>query len=168
MVKLYNTNLFKSNSKVLVNTVNCVGVMGKGIALEFKKRFPEMYVKYKEICATGLFTPGKLWIYKDPNSDLRILNFPTKLHWRDPSKFEYIEAGLKKFIYTYKEKNITEIAFPLLGCSNGGLDVNEVLPYMIEVLNPLDIKIEIYCNGIDENLWKISNEIIQKGLFRKE
>lgn len=155
MVTLYNTSLFESNCKVLVNTVNCAGAMGKGIALEFKKRYPDMYLKYKEICEQGLLEPGKLWIYPVPDSDLKILNFPTKKHWSSKSKLEYITSGLEKFVNTYKQKGITEIAFPLLGCTNGGLNYQGVLPLMINTLNPLDINVEIYCNGIDDFYFKV-------------
>ena len=155
MVTLYNDSLFTTDCKVLVNTVNCAGAMGKGIALEFKNRYPDMYFKYKEICKNGLLEPGKLWIYPVPNSDLRILNFPTKKHWSSKSKLDYIEAGLEKFVNTYKEKGITEIAFPLLGCTNGGLNYQEVLPIMVNTLNSLDIDVKIYCNGIDENFFKV-------------
>lgn len=137
-------NLFNSDCQTLVNTVNCVGVMGKGIALEFKKRYPKMYLTYKSLCSKNLLKIGTLQLYK--KEEQWILNFPTKLDWRDPSKLEYIKLGLEKFVETYKEKGITSIAFPKLGCNNGGLSwEKDVKPLMEEYLGNLeDIYIEIY------------------------
>lgn len=120
MVTQIKGNLFNSSCKVIVNTVNCEGVMGKGIALEMKLRFPEMYLKYKEVCDQGLFKPGTLQLWK--NSKPWILNFPTKVSWKHPSEWEYLKLGLEKFSAIYKEKEITSVAFPLLGASNGGLN----------------------------------------------
>jgi O-acetyl-ADP-ribose deacetylase (regulator of RNase III) len=136
-------NLFDSNSQTIVNTVNCVGIMGKGIALTFKNKYPNMFKTYKDICDKKLLTPGKLFLYKKETP--WILNFPTKDHWRNPSKIEYIEEGLIKFVNTYKEKGITSIAFPLLGCANGGLNWDsQVKPIMEQYLSGLDITIEIW------------------------
>ena len=144
MVKvLYDGNIFNSKCQTLVNTINCVGVMGKGLALEMKRRYPNMFSLYKEHCNNKLLTIGKLWLYK--SDDKWILNFPTKLHWRNPSKIEYLEKGLKKFVETYKDKKITSCAFPMLGCNNGGLDKNQVLPLMTRYLEKCSILIEIYC-----------------------
>jgi O-acetyl-ADP-ribose deacetylase (regulator of RNase III) len=114
-------NIFDSKAQTIVNTVNCVGGMGKGIALEYKKKYPLMFEKYKELCSHNLFEIGKLWLYKDEQNERWILNFPTKTHWKYNSRYCYIEKGLEKFVDTYKEKGITSIAFPLLGCTNGGL-----------------------------------------------
>ena len=138
--------MFKSSAQTLVNTINCVGAMGKGIALEFKKRYPAMYDRYRQLCKNGLIQTGKLWLYKADDGKW-ILNFPTKRHWRNPSKVEYIEQGLDKFVKTYKEKGIISIAFPMLGCSNGGLDKNEILPIMQIYLEQCDgLEVEIYFN----------------------
>lgn len=136
-------DLFESDCQTLVNTVNCVGVMGKGIALAFKNKYPEMFLSYKNICNKGLLKPGTLQLYT--KYDKFILNFPTKLDWKNPSKIEYIEEGLKKFVEVYKSKGITSIAFPLLGCSNGGLNwENQVKPIMEHYLKDIDIRVEIY------------------------
>jgi O-acetyl-ADP-ribose deacetylase (regulator of RNase III) len=136
-------DLFNSECQTLVNTVNCVGIMGKGIALAFKNKYPKMFLSYKSICNKGLLKPGTLQLYT--KYDKFILNFPTKLDWKNPSKIEYIEEGLKKFVETYKDKNITSIAFPLLGCNNGGLTwEKQVKPLMERYLNDIDIKVEIY------------------------
>lgn len=137
-----NENLFDSKMQTLTNTVNCVGVMGAGIALEFKKRYPNMFKKYKEICNKKLLKTGMLQIFKE--GDKLILNFPTKDDWRNSSQMSYLELGLQKLVNTYKDKGITSLAIPQLGCSNGGLDWKEVKPLMEKYLNQLDIPVEIY------------------------
>lgn len=143
LVKYVEGNIFETHAKVLVNTVNTVGVMGKGIALKFKKLYPEMFKKYQEFCEKQELSIGKLFLYKTPNK--WILNFPTKTTWKEKSKLEYIEAGLKKFVDTYQEKGITSIAFPKLGCGNGGLNWEyEVKPLMKKYLDDLNIDIFIY------------------------
>lgn len=136
-------NLLQSPARVLVNTVNTVGVMGKGIAKDFKTIYPEMFRKYQQLCESKQFDIGQLWLYKTDHK--WILNFPTKKDWKQPSKVEYIEAGLKKFSLTYADKGITSIAFPMLGCGNGGLKwENEVRPLMEQYLNRLPIDIYVY------------------------
>ena len=142
-------NLFASPAKVLVNTVNTVGAMGKGIALDFKRVYPEMFEKYQYFCENGMFEIGKLWLYK--TSHKWILNFPTKKHWRHKSKPEYIEAGLRKFVDTYDSKGIVSISFPLLGCGNGELDWSDtVQPLMEEYLGALPIDVYIHLYSTDE------------------
>jgi len=139
------SDIFKSPARVLVNTVNTVGVMGKGIAKDFKTIYPEMFKRYQELCEKKMLTIGRLWLYKTDHK--WILNFPTKVHWKNPSKIEYIEAGLKKFVSCYAEKGITSISFPMLGCGNGELDWDsEVRPLMEHYLNnlPIDIHIHLY------------------------
>lgn len=138
-------NIFSSDKQTVVNTINCVGVMGKGVALAFRLRYPEMYEKYKEFCKNKQIAIGKLWLYKQPQEDSKwVLNFPTKFHWKYPSKMEYLEAGLQKFVDTYEEKGITSIAFPLLGTHNGGLDKIEVMDMMHLYLEKCSIPIDIY------------------------
>ncbi len=143
MFKKVKGNIFNSKTQVLVNTVNCVGVMGKGIALECKLRYPKMYETYKKFCDQNKLSPGTLQLWKD--SSPWILNFPTKLDWRDLSKFEYLEKGLDKFVNTYEEKGIKSISFPMLGASLGGLPENQVFELMREKLHNLkNIDIEVY------------------------
>lgn len=138
-------NIFSSDKQTIVNTINCVGVMGKGVALGFRLRHPEMYEKYKEFCASKKIAIGKLWLYKPIQENSQwILNFPTKFHWKYPSKMEYIERGLQKFVDTYEERGITSISFPLLGTHNGGLDKIEVLDMMHSYLGKCSIPIDIY------------------------
>ena len=139
-----NKNIFDTKCKTIVNPINCVGVMSKGIALEIKNRYPNMFEKYKEFCDKKLIDIGKLWLYKEQN-DKWILNFPTKTHWKYNSEYDYIEKGMSKFVETYKEKNIKTIAFPMLGCGGGGLNTEKVLEIMLKYLSKCDnLIVEIY------------------------
>lgn len=142
MIKYIEGNIFESPAQVIVNTVNTVGVMGKGLAKNFKVYYPEMFHEYQKKCKSKEFEMGKLFLYKTKNK--WILNFPTKIHWRNPSKLEYIELGLQKFTEIYSDYGITSIAFPKLGCGNGGLDWNVVKVVMEKYLRPLPIDIYIY------------------------
>lgn len=155
------TSLLESTAQTLVNTVNCVGVMGKGIAKEFKQREPKMFAAYKKLCETDALKPGKLWLWRgSPNW---ILNFPTKVHWRNPSRIEWIEAGLDKFVQSYATQGITEISFPKLGCGNGGLDWDVVRPLMERYLR--DVSIPVYIHdftqdiGLPEHLEQIADSV---------
>ncbi len=143
-IKFIKGNIFNTKAQVIVNTVNCVGVMGKGVALVFKLRYPKMFDIYQDYCEQKYIGIGKLWLYKGENDTPWVLNFPTKFHWKYPSKMEYIEKGLSKFVETYKDKGITSIAFPLLGTHNGGLNKQEVLFMMNQYLGQCNIPIEIY------------------------
>lgn len=143
-IKFIQGNIFNSKCHTIVNTVNCIGVMGKGIALVFKLRYPNMFEQYQGYCKSKLIDIGKLWLYKGEQDAPWVLNFPTKFHWKYPSKIEYLEKGLQKFVETYKEKGISSIAFPLLGTYNGGLDKQEVLSLMQHYLGLCNIPIEIY------------------------
>jgi O-acetyl-ADP-ribose deacetylase (regulator of RNase III) len=143
MIAYVHGSLFESPAKVLVNTVNTVGVMGKGIAKTFKQIYPRMFEQYQEYCENGQLEIGKLFLYKTPHK--WVLNFPTKKNWRQPSEPEYIERGLQKFVDTYAVKGITSIAFPELGCGNGGLDWEGVVrPLMEQYLGKLPIDVFIY------------------------
>jgi O-acetyl-ADP-ribose deacetylase (regulator of RNase III) len=155
------TSLLESSAQTLVNTVNCVGVMGKGLAHAFKEREPQMFAAYKRICEQHLLEPGKLWLWRgSPNW---VLNFPTKLHWRNPSQIEWIEAGLEKFVSAYEEQGITEISFPKLGCGNGNLEWDDVRPLMEVYLGGLPIKVYIHDFtkdiGLPEHLEVIADKV---------
>lgn len=141
-LKIIKGNLFSSKCQTLVNTVNCVGVMGAGIALEFRLRYPEMYERYLQLCDQNLVNIGKLWIFKAKRR--WVLNFPTKKHWKDQSKLEFLRFGLEKFMNTYQSKGIESIAFPVLGSLNGGIPQDDSLMVMTEYLNQCEIDIEIY------------------------
>ena len=143
MIQYINGNLFTSNAKVLVNTVNTVGVMGKGIASDFKKLYPKMFEEYKQLCDSNKLNVGDLHLYKTPNK--WILNFPTKKHWRSPSKIEFIEKGLQRLVKDAHKLQINDIAMPKLGCGNGGLDwENEVKPLVEKYLKKSPINVSIY------------------------
>ena len=142
MIRYIEGDIFKSPAQVIVNTVNTVGVMGKGIALEFKKRYPDMFQAYRDICDRRKLKTGTLMLYYEP--DHWVLLFPTKENWRNPSRMEYIEAGLAKFCRTYAEKGITSVAFPKLGCGNGELNWSDVQPVMEKYLKDLPIDVYIY------------------------
>lgn len=142
MIEYIEGDIFDSPAQVIVNTVNTVGVMGKGLALSFKQRYPQMFERYKIACEKHQLTIGKLMLFYEP--DHWLLLFPTKENWRNPSKLEYLEKGLMKFVNTYTDKNISSIAFPKLGCGNGELNWDEVRPIMEKYLKPLPIDIYIY------------------------
>lgn len=148
MLTYIEGDLFSSPAQVLVNTVNTVGVMGKGIALEFKKRYPDMFEEYKSMCDKHNLVIGKLMLWYA--ADYWILQFPTKEHWRNPSKLEYIEKGLMAFVRKYADYNISSIAFPKLGCGNGELDWKDVKVLMEKYLKDLPIDVYIYL-GPGEN-----------------
>ncbi len=140
-------NIFTTQCQTIVNTINCVGVMGAGIAYEFRLRDPKMFERYKELCSTKTIDIGKLWIYntEDTNTAFnKILNFPTKYNWKYPSKEEYLHQGLQKFLDTYEEKGIISIAFPLLGADRGGLDKNRSIEIMEGYLGKCNIDVEIW------------------------
>ena len=136
-------DLFQSPAKVLVNTVNTVGVMGKGIAKDFKTIFPEMFVEYQRLCEQKKIDIGKLYMWRGPYK--WVLNFPTKKHWRYASKPEYIEAGLKNFVAGYSRYSFSSIAFPQLGCGNGELDwEKQVRPLMEKYLGRLSVEVFVH------------------------
>lgn len=136
-------DLFESQHQTLVNTVNCVGVMGKGIALQFKKRFPEMFKDYVARCEQGRVKLGEPYLYK-PLLPPWILNFPTKDHWRSVSRLSDIVQGLEYLAAHYEEWGIRSLAVPPLGCGHGGLEWHIVGPTLYRQLGRLDIPVEIY------------------------
>ena len=122
-------DLLGTDAEALVNTVNTVGVMGKGIALQFKQAFPDNYKAYEAACKRGEVEPGKMFVFHRSAGNPRvIINFPTKKHWRGKSKIGDIESGLRALIDVVKIERIRSIAVPPLGCGNGGLDWNDVRP----------------------------------------
>ena len=138
-------DIFESKDVCIVNPVNTVGVMGGGLALDFKRKYPEMYEVYKKHCAENKLTVSTLMFYKPKNQERIICNFPTKIHWKNPSKLSYVESGLIAFVNYYKDFNITSASFPKLGCGLGGLNWElEVRPIMEHHLNKIDIPIHIY------------------------
>lgn len=143
MITYISGDIFRSPASVLVNAVNTVGVMGKGIAKDFKRLFPEMFRQYRDLCESGRFDVGNLFLYKTPNK--WILNFPTKKHWRSPSRPEYIERGLNKLVEVYLDAGLYDLAMPLLGCGHGELDwPTEVQPIVEKYLKNLSINVFVY------------------------
>lgn len=144
------SSMFDKQYDALVNPVNCKGVMGKGLALEFKERFPMNYKLYRDICYQNKLSPGSLyWVY-DFLSGQIIVNFATKDHWKDPSKLEWIEAGCDKLreflIDDGKRHEIKTIAIPKLGCGLGGLNWNDVRYLMLKSLESV-YNVDIYIYG---------------------
>jgi uncharacterized protein YwgA/O-acetyl-ADP-ribose deacetylase (regulator of RNase III) len=143
MVKVLIGDMFKSKAQTLVNTVNCVGIMGKGIALEFKKRFPEMHEDYVRRCEAKEVKLGQPYLYRSLLPPW-ILNFPTKDHWRSVSRLEDIVRGLRYLERRYREWGITFLAVPPLGCGHGQLEWRVVGPTLYRHLKRLDIPVELY------------------------
>lgn len=143
-------DMFSENVEAIVNTVNCVGVMGKGVALEFKRRWLDNYKEYKRLCENKLIQPGTMFVHELPglldNDGLRFLiNFPTKTHWRGKSKLSYIIDGLDDFVRQVRFHNIRSVAVPPLGCGNGGLDWVAVKPLIETKLSELpDVEIIVF------------------------
>ena len=164
-------DIFESKAQVIVNTVNCQGIMGKGLALAFKQKYPNMFKVYQQECRTGKLHIGKPTLYQE--STPWILNFPTKDSWRSNSKLEYLQKGLEFFVDHYKNAGIKSIAFPKLGTQNGKLSWDEVGPLMAEYLSQLDIDVYVYITFSDieyqydplqdskakERIWKQFSEL---------
>ena len=143
MLRALIGDLFESRAQTLVNTVNCVGVMGKGIAELFKRRFPEMFKDYKRRSDRKTVRLGEPYLYRDCTG-VQIVNFPTKDHWRSPSRLEDVERGLDYLAKHVADWNITSLALPPLGCGNGGLEWSEVGPLIYRKLHELPIDVEVY------------------------
>jgi len=143
MFKALIGDLFDSQAQTLVNTVNCVGVMGKGVAELFKRRFPEMFEDYKRRAERKAVRLGEPYLYRH-SSGLQIVNFPTKGHWRSPSRLADIERGLDYLAAHVAEWGITSLALPPLGCGNGGLNWSEVGPLIWNKLHRLPIDVDVY------------------------
>lgn len=147
MIKVLEGDMMQSGAEALVNTVNTVGVMGKGIALQFKEAFPSNNKEYIDACKSKKLEIGKLLAVWDENLHIGkklIINFPTKAHWRNPSKYEYIEKGLEALRELIQREKIKSIAIPPLGSGNGGLEWDKVKPMIEQALNGLDTEIMIY------------------------
>lgn len=147
MIQFKVGNLLESNAEALVNTVNTDGIMGKGIALQFKNQFPNNYKEYVKACKNGNIGIGKLLIFEEETLLLGkkiIINFPTKTSWRKPSEYSYIEDGLKNLVSIIAEKDIKSIAIPPLGAGNGGLDWFRVKKMLEQYLSDVDCDIQIF------------------------
>lgn len=134
-----------TNAEALVNSVNCVGVMGRGVALAFKEKYPDNFKQYEKACKDGLVQTGKMFVYETKNifNPKYIINFPTKVHWRGNSKIEYIKDGLQDLINVVEEYKIQSIAIPPLGCGLGGLNWQEVKLLIEQSFKKLHNNIEV-------------------------
>lgn len=147
MIKFKVGNILDSDAQALINTVNTIGVMGKGIALQFKKAFPDNFKAYQAACKQNKVQIGKLFVTLDRNlasGEKIIINFPTKKDWRKPAEYEYIEKGLDDLVEVIKKYEIKSIAIPPIGAGNGGLDWGKVKKIIEEKLQHIDIDIFVY------------------------
>ncbi len=158
-MNIISGNIFDSKCQALVNTVNCEGFMGKGLALEFRFLYPEMFEQYKLQCAIGAVRTGELTLFKETAP--WIINFPTKREWAHPSKMEYITTGLRAFVEQNNHWGLESVAFPILGGQNGGLDPDMVLTEMRSHLSDIDISIEVY-----QHSFKVIPGYISKSMER--
>lgn len=147
MFKYKQGDILKADTEALVNTVNCVGVMGRGIALQFRKKFPDNYRAYKIACKSKKIQPGKVFVFNRQSmfNPKYIINFPTKIHWRNNSRLEHIKEGLKSLVKEIKIRNIHSVAIPPLGCGLGGLNWKNVKPEIEKAfLGVSDVEVYLY------------------------
>jgi len=147
MIQYITGNILDSNAQALVNTVNTMGVMGKGIALQFKKAYPNNYKAYEKACKNNELQIGKMFVTIDSNTttgERTIINFPTKANWRKPSEYKYIEDGLENLVEVINNKKIKSLAIPPLGAGNGGLKWEKVKKIIEQKLEHLDVAIYVY------------------------
>ncbi|WP_218163807.1 macro domain-containing protein [Actinomadura madurae] len=135
-------DLLRDDAQALVNPVNTAGVMGKGLALQFKRAYPDNFTAYAKACAEGRLHPGEILCV--PVDDRWILNFPTKRHWRSKSRLEDIGTGLEALACLLDERHITSVAIPPLGCGHGGLAWTTVRPLITTTLAPLHVTVHLY------------------------
>lgn len=147
MIRWMKGDIFRAPVEALVNPVNTVGVAGKGLALQFRERFPDWYRAYREACLRGEVRVGRIHVFPltPPKGKLRfILSFPTKEDWRKPSRLEYIEAGLEDLVRRVEGLGIASLAVPALGAGLGGLAWEEVKPLLAKALHPLQAEVWVY------------------------
>ena len=143
MVTFTSGDIFSSPAQVLTNTVNVVGVMGAGLALEFKRRYPAMFEDYRARCERQGVLPGEPYLWEDDR--VQILNFPTKRHWQNPSRLEDVDNGLQFLAANYQRLGIQSVALPPLGCGLGGLKWEQVRPLIVKHLGGLpDLEVYVY------------------------
>jgi len=159
-------NIFNSSAMAVVNTINCVGAMGKGIALDFKLRFPDMFREYQHACFNHIIVPGQIWMYTKSNPI--ILNLAIKNDWKDPSRVEWIEQTLMEFVSLYNKQGITSVAFPWMGAMNGGISIDIIKRLTRQYLSSLtDINVEVYEFDPDEPcpLYRSLDRIAKNDMF---
>ena len=148
MIHYQNGDIFKSDVEAIVNPVNCVGIMGKGLALQFKNMFPENFKAYKKACDNKHVVIGKMFMFYNGkrNNPKFIINFPTKRHWKENSQLQDIKIGLNDLLHNLNYYNIKSIAMPALGCGLGNLDWKTVRSIIEETFKniPNDVKVYVY------------------------
>jgi len=147
MIEDWRGNLLQADAEALVNAVNCVGVMGRGIALQFRKAYPENYYAYREACKAGEILPGRMFIFRTglAMNPKYVINFPTKRHWKDASRLEDIYAGLRALTTEIDRLGIKSIAVPPLGCGNGGLNWAYVEPLIRRAFSRMpDLYVQLF------------------------
>jgi len=147
MIRYIEGNILESNADALVNTVNTVGVMGKGLALQFKKEFPQNYKVYQQACKNNSFAIGDLIVTEEESllyGRKTIIDLPTKTDWRKPSEYSYVNAGLKQLVKIIRDKQIKSVAIPALGTGHGGLDWNNIKALIESDLKNVDADIQVY------------------------
>lgn len=150
MIRWTTGNLFEANTEAIVNAVNCVGVMGRGIALQFKRTYPDNFAAYSAACKKEEVKPGRMFVFEtgQANHPKWIINFPTKRHWRSKSRIEDIELGLTALAKDIEELGIQSIAIPPLGCGLGGLDWLDVRAFIEQELSALeDVEVVVFEPG---------------------
>ncbi len=157
MLEFVKGDFFDFDADIRINTVNCVGVMGAGVALAFKKKYPEMFKEYARECKEKEIAPGKPTVWKEGDmfsKGIEIINFPTKNHWRNPSEYEYIEDGLIWLSNYLKNKEGLTITLPALGCGHGGLDWGEVKRLILKYLKKTSNNILVFEPEASKNAGK--------------
>lgn len=166
MIECVSGDFFDHDADIRINTVNCVGIMGAGVALEFKHRYPEMFLSYVEACKNNELAPGKPHLWEDNSlfAHCLIVNLPTKLHWRDPSEYEYIEKDLVWLREFLLERDAV-VTLPALGCGHGGLDWSIVKPKIYHYLNDVKAKVFLFEPSASNKNWKTyqRNDLLQSG-----
>ncbi|HUT94380.1 MAG TPA: macro domain-containing protein [Thermoguttaceae bacterium] len=147
MIESRTGDVLQADAEALVNTVNCVGVMGRGIALQFRKEFPENYAAYKKACDRGELRPGRMFVFKLSRFEnpRYVINFPTKRHWKGKSRIEDVQAGLEALVEEIRARGIKSVAVPPLGCGLGGLKWSQVRPMIEEAFGALpDVDVLVF------------------------
>jgi O-acetyl-ADP-ribose deacetylase (regulator of RNase III) len=168
MLELTSGNLLESEADALVNTVNCVGVMGKGIALQFKQAFPENTRAYERACRRNEMHPGKMLVVPTGSTinPKFIINFPTKQHWKGKSRVAFIIAGLSDLVREIQRLDIKSIAIPPLGCGNGGLEWADVFPLIQKAMTDLPIRAFVYAPAGAPSPSSMRVGTVRRGLTR--
>lgn len=164
MIRIVTGDFFDYTAEIRVNTVNCVGVMGAGVAALFKKRYPEMFNEYVRFCNLGLVKPGEPHVWKNIEffqERETVINFPTKIDWRNPSEYEYIEKGLLWLREYLKDKGNVTITLPALGCGHGGLEWERVKQLVFKYLDSVEANILLFDPSSSSTV-TLSPEIEQK------